>query len=75
MIPPLVEARGDGVLRRTVAPAASTPCTLKTCFAKSNPIVVISFMDGSLCFRTLQPSSHLVCIWGGWDLPWGELSK
>src|SRR6202008_4043349 len=35
-------------LRRTVAPAASTPCTWKTCFAKSNPIVVISFMDGSL---------------------------
>src|SRR5262245_12091723 len=34
-------------LRRTVAPSASTPCTLKTCFAKSNPIVVTSSMDGS----------------------------
>src|SRR4051794_36570357 len=35
-------------LRTTVAPSASTPCTWKTCFAKSSPTVVISPMDGSL---------------------------
>src|SRR3954454_17477878 len=43
--------------RTTVAPSASTPCTWKTCFAKSNPTVVISPMDGSLfagCFE--QPA-------------------
>ena len=32
------------VLRNTMRPAASTPCTVNTDFARSTPTVVISFM-------------------------------
>ena len=34
-------------LRTSACPAASAPCTWNTCFAMSNPIVVICSMDAS----------------------------
>src|SRR4029453_626780 len=46
--------------RTTVSPAASTPCTWKTFFARSKPIVLASLMDGSrpLVSLTTQTLAH-----------------
>src|ERR1700704_2298247 len=41
----------------TSPPAASTPCTWKTCLAMSRPIVIILSMDGSLLVAFIQTTT------------------
>src|SRR5208282_6236897 len=50
--------------RTTVSPDPSIPCTSKTFFARSRPIVLICFMDGSCCWCSITQLWHIDAVRG-----------
>src|SRR5208282_894222 len=50
--------------RTTGSPDPSIPCTSKTFFARSRPIVLICFMDGSCCWCSITQLWHIDAVRG-----------